>query len=408
MATHRAAGAPAPTRVPAPTSVPDDTVHRLGPIRRVILQSTSYCNIDCRYCYLPDRDRRRVMPLTVVEAVGALLARSPRLLAEEIEVRWHAGEPLMAPVHHYRSAAAALRGALDGLADVRFSVQTNATPINDAWCDFFLDEGVSVGVSVDGPALLHDHNRVTRRGRGTFARTMAGVGHLRRRALPFDVISVITPLTLRHADEYLAFLADLQPRSVGINPEETEGDHQSALFDGGGFLDDYRAFLSRLLDFQQRTGIPVRRLTAMREQVLRGALPLRNDQVEPLLTLSVDVDGNLSSLSPELLGWKAPAYDDFLFANALDPGASLVDWSPGFRRLVADAATGREACRSACAYFALCGGGAVANKWTEHGTVLATETDACRANIQAVVDVVLASLEREAAASPVSADDAPG
>jgi len=385
-----------PPSTPTPCGPPPE---RLGPLRRVILQSTSYCNIDCRYCYLPDRDRRRVMPVEVVEAVGGLLARSSDLLAESVEVRWHAGEPLMAPVEHYREATRVLRRALGPHTDIRFSLQTNATPINGAWCDFFTDEDVSVGVSVDGPALLHDAHRVTRGGRGTFARTMAGIGHLQRRGIAFDVISVITPLTLRHADEHLAFLADLRPRSVGINPEETEGDHRSSLFDGGAFLDGYRSFLRRLLDFQDRTGIPVRRLASMRAQVLRAELPLRNDQIEPLLTLSVDVDGNLSSLSPELLGWKAPAYDDFVFGNALAPDASLVDWSVGFRRLVDDAAAGREACRSTCGYFALCGGGAVANKWTEHGTVTSTETDACRANIQAVVDVVLTSLEREAAAA---------
>jgi uncharacterized protein len=366
----------------------------LGPVRRVILQSTSFCNIDCTYCYLPDRDKRTVMPIAVVRAVGDVLARSG-ILADTVEFRWHAGEPLMAPIDHYVESADILSAALDGHCDVAFSVQTNATPVNDAWCDFFLDRDVDVGVSVDGPQRLHDSHRVTRGGRGTFDRTMAGIDRLRRRGVPFDVISVITDETLRHQEEFVAFVRDLQPRSLGVNPEETEGDHRSELFDDAGFLDRYRAFLGRLQRLQDDTGIPVRRLASMREQVLHGRLPLRNDQIEPLLTVSVDVTGNLSSLSPELLGWPAPRYDDFVFGNVLDPEASLFRWSDGFRRLVDDAAAGRELCRETCAYFSLCGGGAVANKWTEHGTVMATETDACRSNIMAVVDVVLDALERE-------------
>jgi uncharacterized protein len=58
-------------------------------------------------------------------------------------------------------------------------------------------------------------------------------------------------------------------------------------------------------------------------------------------------------------------------------------------------AAGVAACRSSCAYFGLCGGGAGSNKVFEQGRFDGTETQACRYRIQLVADVVLAGLEQQ-------------
>ena len=55
------------------------------------------------------------------------------------------------------------------------AVQTNGTLIDDDWCTFFLQWHAGVGVSIDGPRELHDRNRRTRSGAGTFDRTIAGI-----------------------------------------------------------------------------------------------------------------------------------------------------------------------------------------------------------------------------------------
>ena len=34
-----------------------------GPIGLLVIQSTSLCNLDCSYCYLPDRQRRNIFDL---------------------------------------------------------------------------------------------------------------------------------------------------------------------------------------------------------------------------------------------------------------------------------------------------------------------------------------------------------
>ena len=40
-----------------------------------------------------------------------------------------------------------------------------------------------------------------------------------------------------------------------------------------------------------------------------------NEQVEPLAMLNVDCNGNVSSFSPELLGYKNERYNNFIVGN---------------------------------------------------------------------------------------------
>src|SRR5262249_44789448 len=67
---------------------------RFGPIRQVVMQPTPFCNMDCRYCYLPDRlDKRRMTPELAALALQRVFDSG--CADEVLEVRWHAGEPLV-------------------------------------------------------------------------------------------------------------------------------------------------------------------------------------------------------------------------------------------------------------------------------------------------------------------------
>src|SRR5438105_2450700 len=72
----------------------------IGPIQLLILQPTPFCNIDCRYCYLPNRSDIRAMELdTVWETATKITAEG--LLGESVTIVWHAGEPLTLPPQFY-------------------------------------------------------------------------------------------------------------------------------------------------------------------------------------------------------------------------------------------------------------------------------------------------------------------
>src|SRR5271154_7023305 len=76
-------------------------------IHTVVLQPTPFCNINCRYCYLPQRDAKTVMPLaTIVAAFERIFASG--WSSPQLTVIWHAGEPLVLPVSYYEQAFQAI------------------------------------------------------------------------------------------------------------------------------------------------------------------------------------------------------------------------------------------------------------------------------------------------------------
>ena len=48
-----------------------------GPIGLVVIQATSLCNLDCGYCYLPDRQKRRQFDLDQLPLLLNRIYESP-------------------------------------------------------------------------------------------------------------------------------------------------------------------------------------------------------------------------------------------------------------------------------------------------------------------------------------------
>jgi uncharacterized protein len=330
------------------------------------------------------------------------VARTARLLAdggllgEELDVRWHAGEPLAAGLGFYADAAARLAVLLGPHVAVRHSVQTNGLFLNDAWMELFRTWDFRVGVSVDGPAVIHDAYRRTRGGRGTLASVERRLGLFARHALPFDVISVVTPHTLDHADAYLDYMAELAPRSLGVNIEESEGPHHSTAIADRTFVERFGEFAERLVAWSVDTGIPVREAQAVHEVVSGPGREVINTQNLPGAILTVAVNGDLTTYSPELAGQSHPLLDGFTVGNVDDPDilASLRGFTA--RPVARQIQAGTELCRRSCPYFAFCGGGAPANKLYENGTFASTRTVHCRTTVMAFVEAYLNHVEQRA------------
>ena len=200
-----------------------------GPLELLVLQPTPFCNINCSYCYLPDRQSTKKMSAETLRQVLDWVFSSG-LAREPFSLLWHAGEPLVMTVEFYEEAVALLGQANRGGLTVYQSFQTNATLIDARWCDFFLRHDVRVGVSVDGPDFLHERHRSTRQGRGTLRRVLEGIDLLNARAIPFHVITVLTADSLDYPDELFDFYTAHGIRRVGRLP--SVGERPSCLATG--------------------------------------------------------------------------------------------------------------------------------------------------------------------------------
>jgi uncharacterized protein len=365
-------------------------------IEMVVLQPTAFCNINCSYCYLPDRDNKHVLAQSTVTRLFTELFASG-WSAPHLTVVWHAGEPLVVPVAFYREAFATIERLRPPSVTVRHAFQTNGMLIDDAWCALFRDWEVGVGVSLDGPRALHDANRRTRSGAGTFNRTFAGIRRLQDAGLPFHVISVLSSASLDDPDGLLAFYLEHGIDHVCFNVEESEGSHVSQLFAGGDLRRRFEAFLRRFWHRARADGRIkfVREIDLAIPRVFRPSeARARNVQVAPLAMLNVDSHGNVSSFSPELLGLKNAAYGDFLLGNINTRSLAQLRDACLQSALYRDIRQGVAACQAECEYFSVCGGGAPVNKLFENGSFTGTRTSFCTLTQIVPTDLILEAYDR--------------
>ena len=368
-------------------------------IELLVIQPTPFCNIDCRYCYLPDRTSKAVVSSATLANLFSQIFASG-WVADCLSVVWHAGEPMVLPSAFYRDAFRIIDGLKPGELQVAHSFQTNGTLIDKAWCNFFAEEHVNVGVSIDGPQRFHDRNRLTRSGRGTFEKTIAGIRLLRRHEVPFHVISVLSMDSMLAPREMFDFYIDEGIQQVCFNVEESEGDHVSEAFGNEGVEAAYYRFLSEF--WRLAAGAPGK-ITFIREiehairQVIRpeGA-PFNNQLVEPFAIISMDWAGNISTFSPELLGLNNAEYGDFVLGNINRNALVDLPRQAGFLKMRNDIEAGVAMCRERCQYFSVCGGGEPVNKLAENGTFASTETTYCRLTKMRGTDLVLDALDRVA------------
>jgi uncharacterized protein len=311
------------------------------------------------------------MPVRVAEAVAASV--NPwAALAPRFSVVWHGGEPTSAGRDHLSR----LMAPFDG---VEHHIQTNATLVDDAWCEYFVEHEVRVGISVDGPRE-RTGQRTTRGGRPAYDQILRGVEALRRHGIPFAALCVVSDPRPGLAAELYAFFLDLGCYALGINVEEREGVNVRDT----GFADRaVQTFWAELTAaWRADPRIELREI----EWALRyagAALAGTDDQLLPRQhdpIPAIGQDGRVVLLSPELAGFVDARYGDFSSGNVLNRPldeivAHAAQSSQGW---IGEYLSGVEACRASCPYFGFCGGAHAANRYFEHGRFDGTQTDHCR------------------------------
>jgi uncharacterized protein len=366
----------------------------------LILQPSPFCNINCDYCYLPDRNSHKRMSTSILKrAIETVF--SSGLVADKLGVVWHAGEPLALPISFYEEAFRAIASLSLPEDRITHCMQSNGMLINDAWCRFIRAHDIKLGLSIDGPAFIHDAHRKTRSGKGTHSQVMKGVEILRKNQIDFHVIAVITEQSLDFPDEVFQFFVDNGIRQVGFNVEELEGVNQTSTLMKDCIDRRINDFFRRIYYLQKESDgiVGIREFDRAYQAIAQAAIDQgqsispQNDQTAPFSIISVAYDGSISTFSPELLGMKSSDYGDFHFGNVMTDDLFVLASSDKFKRVLGDIEAGVRLCSDECEYFSLCGGGAPANKYYENGSFASAETMFCRYTIKTPIDIVLEDLE---------------
>jgi uncharacterized protein len=165
---------------------------------KFMIISALACQAQCSYCFGPNRGP--IMQQEVFDASVDWIASYGRA-DERVEITFHGGEPLLAGKEWYKKNLPILQLRFEGR--LKLSIQSNLWLLDDEFCSLFKEFGVSIGASLDGPEMIND----AQRGKGYFARTMAGIEAARRNGLILGVICTFTHLSAPHYREVFEFFA---------------------------------------------------------------------------------------------------------------------------------------------------------------------------------------------------------
>lgn len=162
----------------------------------------------CDYCFYFDETVKRAVGsfgLMSRETIEAIVRKSMEHAEESCTFGFQGGEPMLAGLDFFKAVVELQQQYNKKNLTVANALQTNGTLIDDEWAAFLAENRFLVGVSLDGPAELHNLYRRDARGAGTFDRIMRGIGALKQSGAEFNILTVVTAQTARHIREIYSF-----------------------------------------------------------------------------------------------------------------------------------------------------------------------------------------------------------
>jgi uncharacterized protein len=180
------------------------------------------CNMDCHYCYY--LKKQHLYP--AVESFCMTDDLLEKYIIQHIEAStnptitfsWHGGEPTVLGLDYFRKIVELERKHQPAGRRILNGLQTNGILLEEEWCRFFSAEGFGVGLSLDGPAEMHDRYRVTRGQQPTHKQTMRAFELLQAHRIPCDILCVLHDQNVHRPTQVYRFFKEIGAQYVGFLP----------------------------------------------------------------------------------------------------------------------------------------------------------------------------------------------
>jgi len=179
------------------------------------------CNLDCSYCFYLEKERLYgagksfKMPDDVLESFVRQYIQSQT--STTIHFAWQGGEPTLMDIAFFQRVVELQNKYSNGRV-IENALQTNGTLLDDSWGEFLAKNRFLVGVSIDGPAYLHDSYRVDKGGQPTHSRVLRGLCLLQKHGVEFNTLTVVHRKNSYHAREVYNFLKEIGSKYLQFIP----------------------------------------------------------------------------------------------------------------------------------------------------------------------------------------------
>jgi uncharacterized protein len=173
------------------------------------------CNLRCSYCYYLEKSS--LFPSGPYTMGSELLENfiSQRIASSvnpSIHFEWHGGEPTLSGLQFFREITRLQRKHCRPGTRITNGLQTNGLKIDEEWACFLAAESFSVGLSLDGPAGLHDVFRTTADSRPTHSLVVEAFYRLKKHKVFCNILCVLHGKNAVEPDRVYGFFRD-----IGVN-----------------------------------------------------------------------------------------------------------------------------------------------------------------------------------------------
>lgn len=179
------------------------------------------CNLRCEYCFYlekqhlyPAADGWQMSDVVLERYIREMIDSQQ---SHEVSFAWQGGEPTLMGIDFYRKVLALQSKHAKGKRILN-ALQTNGTLLDDAWCEFLAREEFLVGISIDGPPVLHDRYRRDRHAGPTHDRVMQGLASLIRHGVEFNTLTVVNRHNAHEPLRVYRFLKEIGSRYMQFIP----------------------------------------------------------------------------------------------------------------------------------------------------------------------------------------------
>jgi uncharacterized protein len=181
------------------------------------------CNLDCEYCFFLSKEllypgsRFRMAADMQETYVQQLL--EVHCNAAEVVMAWQGGEPTIMGLDFFRRSIELQHKYAQPGQTILNTLQTNGTLIDAEWATFLAENNFLVGISIDGPADIHDRYRVDKGGKPTHRQVLEGLNHLKAHDVDWNVLTCVHAANANEGMRVYRYLRDeLDARFIQFIP----------------------------------------------------------------------------------------------------------------------------------------------------------------------------------------------
>lgn len=166
------------------------------------------CNICCEYCfYSSKKGMFESMPVhrMSIETMNLVVSQYLELAGNNASLGFQGGEPTLCGIEFFREVFKSVKKHKRPNQTVSIALQTNGILLNHDWAHLLRKNNVLVGLSLDGPADIHDAHRRTFNDEDTHHIVTKNMEILKEVGVEFNTLTVITKANVNRGKELVDY-----------------------------------------------------------------------------------------------------------------------------------------------------------------------------------------------------------